>query len=135
MQKHPVIFFDGLCNLCNGAVQFIIKRDKKEVFRFASLQSGYAKEQLRGFNIQKDKPTSIVLLEDGQVFTESTAALKIAKRLAFWSWVYVFIIVPAAIRDAVYRWIANNRYKWFGKKEKCWLPTPNVKRLFLDSTN
>lgn len=128
----PIIFFDGFCNLCNGAVQFTIERDKKNIFRFASLQSNYANERLTPFHIQPEQGNSIVLLEDGKVYQRSTAALRVARRLnGFWPLLYGFIIIPRFIRDAVYDYIAKNRYRWFGKKETCWVPTPALKEKFL----
>lgn len=128
-----IIFFDGLCNLCNGAVQFVIKRDTQNHFQFASLQSEYATEELAKFNLEPLHGDSFVLLENDKVYQRSTAALRVARRLkGLWPMLYVFIIVPRFIRDAVYNYIAKNRYKWFGKKESCWVPTPELKEKFLD---
>lgn len=128
----PVIFFDGFCNLCNGAVQFTIKRDRKNIFRFASLQSNYAKEKLIDFTFQAKQGESMVLLENGKLYERSTAALRVAKRLGgLWPMLYAFIIIPRFIRDAVYNYVAKNRYKWFGKQESCWVPTPELKEKFL----
>jgi len=127
-----IIFFDGLCNLCNGAVQFVIKRDTKNLFQFASLQSEYATEALAKFNLEPQHGDSIVLLENDKVYQRSTAALRVARRLkGLWPMLYAFIIVPRFIRDAIYNYIAKNRYKWFGKKESCWVPTPELKEKFL----
>lgn len=126
-----VIFFDGLCNLCNGAVQFTIERDKKNVFHFASLQSDYAKEKIAPFGITANNLDSFILFENGKIYQRSTAALKVAKKLnGLWPLLYGFIIVPTFIRDAVYNYVAKNRYKWFGKKESCWVPTPELKSKF-----
>jgi predicted DCC family thiol-disulfide oxidoreductase YuxK len=126
-----VILFDGLCNLCNGAVQFVIKRDKKNSFHFASLQSDYAAEKMIQFDIKPAQLESIILLEDGKLYKRSTAALRVARKLnGLWPLLYGFIIVPRFIRDAVYNYIAKNRYKWFGKQESCWVPTPALKRRF-----
>ena len=128
----PVIFFDGFCNLCNGAVQFTIERDCKNVFRFSSLQSDYAEDALRPFAIVPKQGESMVLLENGKVYERSTAALRVAKRLkGAWPLLYGFIIVPTFIRDAVYNYVGKNRYKWFGKQESCWVPTPELKEKFL----
>ncbi|MDE3143299.1 MAG: thiol-disulfide oxidoreductase DCC family protein [Bacteroidota bacterium] len=130
--KSPVILFDGVCNLCCGSVQFIIKRDKKKQFRFASLQSKFGKNVLYQFELNENNMNSFILIEDGKLFTRSTAALKVAKQLSgAWKMMYVFILVPAFIRNYMYSVIANKRYKWFGKKEECWLPTENMKNLFL----
>ena len=129
----PVIFFDGFCNLCNGAVQFTIERDVKNIFRFASLQSDYAQEKLVPFAIEPKQGESMVLLENGKVYERSTAALRVAKQLGgAWPLLYGFIIVPTFIRDGVYNFVGKNRYKWFGKKESCWVPTPELKSKFLD---
>jgi predicted DCC family thiol-disulfide oxidoreductase YuxK len=132
MNADRVIFFDGICNLCNGAVQFTIKRDEKNIFKFAALQSDYAEEELKEFNIDHNQLGSFVLLEDGKVYQKSTAALRVAKKLnGFWPLLYAFMVVPRFIRDAVYDFIAKNRYKWFGKQESCWVPTPELKGKFL----
>ena len=128
----PVIFFDGICNLCNGAVQFTIERDKKNIFQFASLQSDYAQLKLTPCNIAPENLESFILLENGKVYLRSTAALRVAKKLnGLWPLLYSFIIIPRFIRDAVYNYIAKNRYKWFGKQESCWVPTPELKSKFL----
>ena len=128
----PVIFFDGICNLCNGAVQFTIERDKKNIFQFASLQSDYAQLKLTPFNIAPENLESFILLENGKVYLRSTAALRVAKKLnGLWPLLYSFIIIPRFIRDAVYNYIAKNRYKWFGKQESCWVPTPELKSKFI----
>ena len=132
MNDKPVILFDGVCNLCNGSVQFILKRDKEKRFLFASLQSTYGQKLLQQFNLPVDNFNSFILYQDGKIFFKSTGALKIFEQLQGWGWVKIFWIVPKFIRDAVYSLIANNRYKWFGKKEECWLPTPELKARFLD---
>ena len=133
MFDSPVIFFDGFCNLCNGAVQFTIKRDRKNIFHFASLQSDYADEKLTAFHIDPKQFNSFVLLENGTVYQQSTAALRVAKQLGgLWPVLYGFIIVPSFIRDAVYNYVAKNRYKWFGKQDTCMLPTPELKARFLN---
>lgn len=132
MKVENVIFFDGICNLCNGAVQFTIKRDDKNIFKFAALQSDFAEEKLQPLNIDYHQMGSFVLLEDGKVYQKSTAALRVAKKLnGFWPILYAFIVIPKFIRDAVYNFIAKNRYKWFGKEESCWVPTPELKSKFL----
>lgn len=132
MNDKPVILFDGVCNLCNGSVQFILKRDKEKKFLFASLQSNYGQTLLRQLDLPTDTFNSFILFENGKVFTRSAAALKMFSQLRRWKWVKIFWIVPKFIRDAVYNLIAKNRYKWFGKKEECWLPTPDLKARFLD---
>jgi predicted DCC family thiol-disulfide oxidoreductase YuxK len=127
-----VILFDGVCNLCNHSVQFIIKRDKEGKFQFTSLQ-GETGLRLREKYKLNDKIDSIVLIENNRYFTESTAALKIAKHLdGFWKCLYILWIVPRPIRNFIYRYIAKNRYKWFGKNDACMLPTKEIKERFLD---
>lgn len=131
--QHPVILFDGVCNLCNSVVQFVIKHDRKKQFRFASLQSEFGKNVMERFGLPADELNSFILLENKNIYTRSTAALRVAKELNNGlSLLYGFIIVPPFIRNAVYSWVAHNRYKWFGKKEACWIPTPELKDLFLD---
>jgi len=133
MDKGPVIFFDGVCNLCNGAVQYVIKHDTKKIFRFASLQSDSGQQLLQKNALPQTHFTSFILLENDKVFTKSTAALKVAGKLTgVVRLLYGFIIVPAFIRDAVYNFIARNRYKWFGKQESCMIPTPELKNRFLN---
>ena len=128
-----VILFDGVCNLCHGAVRFVIARDPRERFRFASLQSEAGRELLRNHGLSEEV-TSIVLIEDGdRVSLRSTAALRIARRLRRgWPlcW-WLFAWVPGFLRDAVYNWIARSRYRWFGKKDECPLPDPALAHRFL----
>ena len=130
---NKIILFDGVCNLCNNSVQFIIKRDKKKQFRFASLQGKFGQEFLKKNNLPADTFNSFILLEDEKIYTRSTGALRMLKHLGGgWSLFYAFIILPKFIRDGVYNWIARNRYKWFGKKDACMIPTPELKERFLD---
>lgn len=130
---NEVILFDGVCNLCNFFVQFVIERDKGNVFKFASLQSDFGKKILTDSGLADANSDSVILYSEGRTFTESTAALKILKQLGGgWQIMYVFIILPKFIRDAVYRFIARNRYKWFGKKDSCMLPTPELKNKFIE---
>ena len=132
-EKHPIILFDGVCNLCSSSVQFVIRHDPKQHFRFASLQSNFGQSVLNKFNLPTESLQSFILLDGDKIDTASTAALKVAKQLSKgWSLMYAFIIVPAFIRNAVYQLIAKNRYKWFGKKEACWIPTKELRTLFLD---
>jgi predicted DCC family thiol-disulfide oxidoreductase YuxK len=132
MDSRPIILFDGVCNLCSGSVQFILKRDTKKQFRFASLQSSAGQELLKKFNLPANTFNSFVLVEEEKIYTRSTAALKIARQLKGWSWLSVLRFVPKFIRDAVYNLIARNRYRWFGKKDECWVPTPELKSRFLE---
>jgi predicted DCC family thiol-disulfide oxidoreductase YuxK len=131
-RDHAVIFFDGVCNLCNHSVQFIIKRDHKDYFRFAALQSDIAKQKLSDFDLKAENLKTIILLEDGKVYLRSTAALRIARHLSGgWPILFGFIIIPAFIRDFVYQLIASNRYRIWGKKESCMVPSPDLKAKFL----
>lgn len=127
-----VILFDGVCNLCNGAVQFIIKRDKTSKFLFASLQSDFGQSQLQKFGLDPSKLHSIIALDSGTFYERSDAAMKIAAGLAQpWPMLGVFRILPRFLRDWVYDLIANNRYKMFGKMESCMIPTPELKGRFV----
>lgn len=129
---HPVIFFDGVCNLCTGSVQFIIKHDPKQYFRFASLQSELGQQFLQQNGLSANTFDSFIVWENGKYYTESTAALRVARKLSgLWPALYAFILLPAFIRNSVYRLIARNRYRWFGKKEACWIPTAELNSLFL----
>lgn len=129
----PIILFDGVCNLCNKSVQFIIRHDTKKNYRFASLQSKSGQNLLQQYKIPQTQYQSIVLIENNQAYTQSTAALKVAKNLNGPVKLFtVFNIVPPAIRNTVYNFIARNRYKWFGKKESCMVPTVDVKARFLN---
>ena len=131
--SHPTIFFDGVCNLCTGSVQFIIKHDPKHYFRFASLQSKLGQQVSQQFNLRSEEFGSFILLEEGKIYTKSTAALRVTKKLdVLWPVLFSFMIVPPFIRNWVYSFIAKNRYRWFGKKESCWLPNVELSNLFLD---
>lgn len=126
-----VLLFDGECNLCNGAVQFILKRDRAEVIKFASLQSRAGEELVKEYNVPNNI-NSIVYITNGKVYTKSDAALHISRELGkFWRLAYSFIWIPKPIRDKLYDYIAKNRYKWFGKTESCMIPTPELKKRFL----
>jgi predicted DCC family thiol-disulfide oxidoreductase YuxK len=131
----PLILFDGECNLCNGAVQFVLRRDPRGRFRFAALQSDVAKAAIA--RVRPDGgplPDSIVLLANGRLRTRSAAALGIARGLRFpWPLLTVFWLVPYPLRDVVYDWIAKNRYRWFGKRDQCMVPTPQLRARFLDA--
>lgn len=130
-EKSPIIFFDGVCNLCNGAVNFIIDRDKEGYFKFAPLQSTAAEKHLPR-SATKDLD-SIALWDAGKLYSKSSAALKIARQLdGAWKFLYVFMIIPKFIRDFIYDYIAKNRYKWYGKSESCRMPTQEIKNRFLE---
>jgi predicted DCC family thiol-disulfide oxidoreductase YuxK len=125
-----IILFDGVCNFCNGSVNFIIGRDKKNLYKFAPLQSEIGQKYIEKFNLSNID--SVVLIEDEKAYTHSTAALKIAKGLGgFWSLFYAFIIIPRPIRDFFYKLFARYRYKLFGKQDVCMMPTPEIREKFL----
>jgi predicted DCC family thiol-disulfide oxidoreductase YuxK len=126
----PIIFFDGVCNLCNTSVQWIIRKDKKNVFHFASLQSNTAKTLLGNNPMQYN---SIVLYNNGKVFIKSTAVLHVLKLMGLpFRLLYVLIVVPTFIRNAVYNFVGKNRYKWFGKTDTCLMPSKELMDKFLD---
>ena len=128
-----LILFDGLCNLCSGSVQFVVGRDPAGRFQFAPLQSVSAQRVLQEHGVADVLPDSIVLVEDGRVFTRSTAALRIARRLPFpWPLVSALIAVPRPLRDMVYALGARYRYRWFGKLDCCMMPTAALRSRFLD---
>ncbi len=133
VDKDAIIFFDGVCNLCNEAINFIIDRDRKGFFKFAPLQSEFAKKTLKNSKIDPAKLDSIVLFEPtGNISVKSVAALRIARKLnGAWPLLYGFIIIPKFIRDAVYNLIANNRYKLFGRTDQCRVPTPELLSRFI----
>jgi predicted DCC family thiol-disulfide oxidoreductase YuxK len=130
---HAIVLFDGVCNLCNGSVNFIIDHDTRDRFRFASLQSERGATLLREHGrAVASPPESIVLVENGRVFDRSTAALRIARHLrGAWKLLYAFVVVPRPLRDLVYRFIASHRYRWFGRSEMCRVPSPELKARFL----
>jgi len=129
-----IILFDGVCNLCNGSVQFVIKRDKKDIFRYAALQSEAGQQLVTQRHIDTNKVDSIILIEPGVAYyTKSDAALEIAQELGgLWRLSTIFTWIPTSIRNSIYDFVAKNRYKWFGKQESCMIPTPELKAKFLD---
>lgn len=130
--SHPIILFDGVCNLCNGFVQFVIKRDHRNVFRFGPLQSESARQILMPLGSEHRDLTSIVLLDDEDIATESDAVLKIARELhGLWSLLYSFIIVPRMVRDTMYRIVSRHRYRIFGKRDSCMVPSPELLDKFI----
>jgi len=128
-----IILFDGVCNLCNNFVQYVIKRDKKDVFRFVALQSDLGVKILKHIGVNPQETDSIILYEPGiAYYYKSTAAIEIARHLGgFVSLGIIFKIIPAALRNPIYDYVAKNRYKWYGKKESCMIPTPELKAKFL----
>lgn len=127
-----IVLFDGVCNLCNQSVQFIIKRDPNACFTFASLQSDFGKELLKKHGIEEDTD-SFVLIENDKSYIKSSAALRVCCKLkGAWKFFVLFFIVPRPVRDFLYDIVAKNRYRWFGKHESCMLPTPETKKRFIN---
>ena len=133
MNENPVILFDGVCNFCNNAVNFVIRRDKKKQILFTTLQSETGKKLLAQYGLPAADMESFVFIENGKAYTRSTAALRVCRYLsALWPLCYGAIIVPKFVRDAIYNWIARNRYEWFGVRQQCMIPTPEIKARFLN---
>jgi predicted DCC family thiol-disulfide oxidoreductase YuxK len=133
VKNKKIILFDGVCNLCNSAVQFVIEHDKKDVFRFVALQSELGKEILKHIGLNPENIDSIILYEPGVAYYyKSQAAIQISRSLGgFWHFGTIFRIIPTRISNLLYDYIAKNRYKWYGKKESCIIPTPELKAKFL----
>lgn len=128
---HPIILFDGVCNLCNGAVQFVITHDPKEIFRFASLQSEFASDLLKSLNLTPPPTESVLLIENGKIYSQSDAVLRVVARLHGPSKnLRILSFLPKWIRDGLYRFIARNRYRLFGKRNSCMIPTPELGSRF-----
>jgi predicted DCC family thiol-disulfide oxidoreductase YuxK len=133
MNDNPVILFDGVCNFCNSAINFTLKRNTKANIFFAPMQSEAGQKLLQQNNLPADDMQSFIFIEDGVVYKQSTAALKVCRHLrGGWPLCYGLIIVPKFIRDGIYNWIAKNRYKWFGVRQACMIPTPEVRARFLN---
>jgi predicted DCC family thiol-disulfide oxidoreductase YuxK len=128
-----IILFDGVCNLCNTSVQYVIKRDKNDIFRFLPLQSDLGQQIIKHIGIANQNIDSIILYEPGKAYYyKSGAAIEVAKSLGgFLTYSTIFRIIPSALRDILYDFVARNRYKWYGKKESCMIPTPELKAKFL----
>ncbi len=134
MQNNHIVLFDGVCNLCQGSVQFLIKHDKKGQLKYASLQSKLGGKLLKQYKMDGENVDSIVFISNNKAYKESTAAIKIAQKLNFpFNLLQVFWIIPLFIRNPLYRWVARNRYKWFGKEETCMLPSEEISARFLDT--
>lgn len=132
LNSKGVILFDGVCNFCNSSVNFIIRHDKKDYFRFTPLQSEIGMKISEKYNLDSGNLKSVILVDKGKIYTKTTAALRIAKQLSgAWPVLYVFIIIPAPIRDVVYNIIAKYRYKWWGERDACMIPTPEIRKKFL----
>jgi predicted DCC family thiol-disulfide oxidoreductase YuxK len=132
-QSTHLVLFDGVCNLCNGFVQFLIRQDKQGLLTFGSLQ-GLQAQQLLAQNGIDNYLASIVYLRKGKAYKRSSAALYILKDLGSWWWItQIFWIIPKPLRDICYDWVGRNRYRWFGKKQNCMVPSPELKNRFLES--
>lgn len=128
-----LLLFDGVCNLCNGFVNFVLDHDSEGAILLGALQSDAARPYLQAFDRDPEALGTVVLIENGQLYTRSTAALRVLRRLdAPWPFLYAFIAVPRPVRDWVYDRIAANRYQWFGKRDQCRMPTPELKARFLE---
>lgn len=131
-QSSAIILFDGVCNFCNAGVDFVLNRDPKGYFRFGALQSAEAQTLLQKYDLPQDYLDSIVLIEDGNVFSNSRAILRIARKLTgIWPILYWFRVVPVVVSDSIYGWFARNRYDWFGKLDSCRLPTEEIRSRFI----
>lgn len=133
MQQQPVVLFDGVCNFCSGAVNFVIRQDKQKKLRFAALQSAAGQRLLQAYKLPTQHFDSFVFIENDKAYHSSTAGLKLYNQLPwYWKWTQVFWLIPRFMRDALYNLVARNRYKWFGKKESCMVPTPDLRSRFLE---
>ncbi len=131
-KKQPIVLFDGVCNFCNSTVNFLLKQDKNAVLKFAALQSNAGQLLLNQYNLPPDNFDSFILIENGKAYKSSTAGLRLYNKLPwYWKWTQVFWIVPRPVRDAVYNLIARNRYRWFGKKDSCMIPSAAIRSRFL----
>lgn len=128
--EHPIILFDGVCNLCNSSVQFILRYEKKPEFKFVALQSETGNKIRQQFQ-EEDISDSVLLIENNKLFQASDAALRIAKKLKYFWILYYLIYLPNWMRDPFYRFVASNRYHWFGKRDQCMIPDESVKNRFL----
>ena len=133
IKQQKIILFDGVCNLCNGSVIFILEREKQLIFQFASIQSETGNELLEWCRLPKDFNQAVILIDEGKIYLGSTAALKIGQYLNFpWSILsYLGLVVPRFIRDWVYNQIARHRYQWFGKRDMCMIPTESLRARFI----
>lgn len=134
-ENHPLVLFDGVCVFCNNSINFIIRKDTRDHFRFAPLQSPLGQKMLADHGLKDQRIESVVLFENGKVYMKTSAALRIAKKLkGGWPlFFYCFIWIPPFIRNVVYDIIARNRYRWWGKKDSCMVPTPDVRKKFVDT--
>lgn len=131
-----LILFDGVCNLCNASVQFVIRHDRAGKFRFAAIQSEIGREIFQRHGLDPANLQTFVFITDGRIFLRSDAAIEVVARFGgAWKLLRVFSLVPRSVRDAIYSFIAQNRYRWFGRQEVCMTPTPEIKERFLDTPN
>lgn len=132
MSHHPIILFDGVCNFCNATINFVLKQDKKGIFRFAPLQSEAGQKLLQQYGLSTKDFDSFVLIDEGKVYKKSSASLRVMNKLPwYWKEMQLFRIVPKVFRDAIYDFVAKRRYKWFRRKEQCMIPTPELRKRFL----
>ena len=133
VEEGKIVLFDGVCNFCNSSVNFIIDKDKSDVFRFASLQSDFGQMRLKEFKLPTDSFSTLILVSNGKCFTRSSAALRIAKELSFpYNLIFAFIVIPPFIRNFFYDIVSRNRYRWFGKKDACRIPSPEERAKFIE---
>lgn len=132
MNDYQIVIFDGICNLCNGATQFIIKRDTNNIFLFAAMQSDAAKKMLNEYVANREIPDSIILIKDKKIYEKSDALIEITTHLSgLWPILKISRVIPKKLRDCLYDWLAKNRYKIFGKRETCILPTTELQKKFI----
>jgi predicted DCC family thiol-disulfide oxidoreductase YuxK len=132
VNENPIILFDGVCNFCNGSVNLVLKYDKRGIFRFAALQSEAGQKLLQRYDLPSAEFDSFVLIDNGKVYKKSEAALRVINKLPwYWKELQILRIIPTPFRDAIYDFIARNRYKWFGKKDQCMIPTPEMRSRFI----
>ena len=133
IEQQRIILFDGICNLCNASVIFVLQHEREPMFKFASIQSAAGQELLRWCGLPSEYAQAVILMDPGKIHLGSTAALKIGQSLEFpwWFLSYIGLVVPEFIRDWVYNQIAQHRYRWFGKREFCMIPTESLKSRFM----
>lgn len=130
--QHPLVLFDGVCNFCNATVNFLIRQDKAARLRFLPLQSEFGQQLLEEYNLPKTHFDSFVFIKKGKAYISSSAGLKVIRELPwYWKWVQALWVIPKPIRDALYNFIARNRYRWFGRKDQCMIPTPELRNRFI----
>jgi predicted DCC family thiol-disulfide oxidoreductase YuxK len=127
-----IVLFDGVCNFCDSSVNFVIPRDKKKYFRFSPIQSTTGQKLIGQYHLENIRLQSLILIENNKAYTYSTAILRMTRKMSgLWPMAYALIIIPALIRDSIYKIIARNRYKWFGKKSECVIPADDVRERYI----